>query len=336
MASTLHRITLQPSTLCLTDFRVVALTLHPSRVSSIRSPSNPLLDGSIPADNTVRLETLKRQLLRDSDWAAVSAARPLEITFASPQEAEHFGKRRRLTAGDQKRLSDDHGNRPTLAFPKEHYWRESRDTGTALDQIEIKITGQPWSQLSKDRKGSHRGAHGSANHDFLQSPRLSRPRLSTNAQNLPSSMSDHRVSQAPNSTRSTIPRRRHFETEEHELEEQITRNPLWSNSVPPQELSCNPTETLPASPALIPTDSLSNGTQSWLPQPAHRPFPSSPLLHRSEATKIPGIASHMPGFSQNSSDPYIRRIEEDCPTAPVKIFGQLVRMRGSHDSTEPL
>lgn len=333
VACTLHRISLPPSTLCLTDFRVVSLTLHPSRVSSIRSPGNPPLDGSIPADSTGRLETLKRQLLRDPDWAAVSAARPLEITFASPQEAEHFGKRRRLTERDQKRLSADHGNRPTLAFPRAHYWRESRDTDTILEQIEIEITGQPGSQRSKDSKGSHTGLHGLANHDFPQSPSLPRPRLSTNGQYVHPSMSDLSVSKAPNSARSTIPRRRHFETEEHELEEQTTRSPRWSNSVLPREPS-NPKETLPASPALIPTDSLSKGTQSWLPQPTHRAFPSSPLLRRSEAAKTPRIAPHMPDFGQNSSDPYIRRIEEDCPTAPVKIFGQLVRMRICHDSEE--
>lgn len=304
---------------------------------SIRSPRDPPLDGSIPVDGTGRLETLKRRLLRDPDWAAVSAARPLEITFASPQEAEHFGKRRRLTERDQKRLSADHGNRPTLAFPKAHYWRESRDTDTALDQIEIKITGQPGTQRSKDSKGSHTCPHGSANHDFPQSPSLPRPRLSATGQYVPPFISGLRLSQAPNSARSPIPRRRHFDIiEEQELREKITRTPRRSNSIPPREPSCSPMETLPASPSLIPTDSLSNGTQSWLPQPTHRPFPSSPLLRRAEAAKSPAVASHVPYSSHNSSDPFIRRTEEICPVAPVKIFGQLVRMRSGDDSAGPL
>lgn len=233
-------------------------------------------------------------------------------------------------------MSDDHRNRPTLAFPGAHYWRESRDPDAALDQIEIKITSQPGSQRSKDSKGTHTCTHGFANHDFPQIPRLPRPRLSTNCQYAPPSMSGHRVSQAANYARPTIPRRRRFEAEEHELEEQITRSPRWSNSIPPREPSYNPMETLPASPALIPTDSLSDGTQSWLLQPTHRPFPSSPLLRRSEAAKAPGIATHVPDFSENSSDPYIRPIEEVCLTAPVKIFGQLVRMRSSRDSAELL
>ncbi|KAJ5459586.1 uncharacterized protein N7458_001138, partial [Penicillium daleae] len=110
---------------------------------STTSPRSSLLAGSIPVDSTGRLKTLKRRLLQDPDWAAVAAARPLKVTFTSAREAEHFGKRRRLTEEDRKRLSATHGNQAILAFPRSHYWR---DRESSLDKIQIKITSQPASQ----------------------------------------------------------------------------------------------------------------------------------------------------------------------------------------------
>jgi hypothetical protein len=290
------------------------------------------LAGSVPADYTGRLETLKRRLLQNPDWAALSAARPLEVAFTSAQEAEHFGKRSRLTETDRKRLSATHGNQTILAFPKAQY---STDKGNYLGQIQIKITGQPVGQHSQVSQGIHTPPDRYTNHDFPRSPHLLGSRLSANAPYSARWRSDLSDTAAPPSTtESSIQRRRHFTIEEKVLGEQPDHGPRFSSSYQPQrEPSCSPTETLPASPALIATDSLSTtGTQSWLPQPTRRAFPSSPLLSRSEAVDAPTRVSHVTSHSQNSSDPLTRRAEETCPAKPVKIFGQFVRMRSTDEA----
>lgn len=289
----------------------------------------------MPVDSTGRLETLKRRLLQDPDWAAVAAARPLKVTFTSAREAEHFGKRRRLTEKDRKRLSATHGNQAILAFPRSHYWR---DRESSLDKIQIKITGQPASQHLQNSQGqqTHPGRH--ANHDFPQSPDLPGPRLSANARCSAHSRSDLSASEAPPSASLPIQHKRHFTVEDQVLGEQTDqglRLPSSSHQ-PRRKPSCSPTETLPVSPTLIATDSLStNGTQSWLPQPTRRTFPSSPLLQRAKNVHTLAMASRMPYPSQNSSDPFAPRVQDTSPAWPVKIFGQLVRMC-SIDEAEPL
>ncbi|KAJ5153489.1 uncharacterized protein N7482_009967 [Penicillium canariense] len=106
-------------------------------------PSLPLLAGIASADGTNGLDTLKRRLLQDPDWAAVSAARPLQVALTPADEIERFGKRRKLNQADRKRLSAAHGSRTTNAFSRTH-WRDKhasseRDTPA---QIKIWITGQ--------------------------------------------------------------------------------------------------------------------------------------------------------------------------------------------------
>lgn len=124
--------------------------------------------------------------------------------------------------------------------------------------------------------------------------------------------------------------------EDQVLQKQMDRGP---HLLPPQrqqrEPSCSSTEPLPASPTLIATDSLSTnetGTQSWLPQPTRRTFPSSPLVSRAVAANTPAMASHVPYQSQDSSEPFTRRTEETNPVVPVRIFGQLVRLCSVHEA----
>lgn len=288
--------------------------------------------GSVPADSTGRLNNLKRRLLQDPDWAAVSAARPLEIAFTSAQEAEHFGKRRRLTETDRKRLSATHGNQTTLAFPKSQYWK---DRDNPVDQIQIKITSQPVSQHPHNSQGIHTPPDRYANQDSPRSqcPDLPWPRLSANVRHSAHLRSDLSASEAPPSTESPIQRTRHFTIEDEVFGEKLDLGPqvLLSHQLL-RKSSYSPTEILPASPTLIATDSLSTTkTQSWLPQPTRRAFPSSPLLSRSQAANPPARASHLPSHGQNSSDPFTRCAKETSPAAPVKIFGQLVRMRSTDD-----
>ena len=90
---------------------------------------------------TTKSGALKHALLQQTDWAAVSLARPLEIRFASAEERERFGKRRKLTDSDRKRLSVDHGASTLPGFFK------SRKTGLggpehSIGQIKVHINGQ--------------------------------------------------------------------------------------------------------------------------------------------------------------------------------------------------
>ena len=90
------------------------------------------------------LDSLRRQLLQDPDWGALSAARPLEMSFASAEEIARFGKRRRLNDTDRKRLAvQDHQplpgrfqtcwpGRPDVSPQEDH-----------LDGIKIEINGRP-------------------------------------------------------------------------------------------------------------------------------------------------------------------------------------------------
>jgi hypothetical protein len=297
------------------------------------SPSLSPLAESFPADSTGRLDNLKRRLLQDPDWAAVSAARPLEIAFTSAHEAEHFGKRRRLTETDRKRLSATHGNQTILAVPKSRYWK---DRDNPLDQIQIKITGQPHSQHPRNSQGIHTPPDRCANQGFTrsQSPDLLRSRLSANAQYGAHLRSDLSTSEIPPSTKSPIQRTRHITDEDKVLGERPDQGRQFSSSHQPQrEPACSPTETLSASPTLIVTDSLSTtGTQSWLPHPTRRVLPSSPLLPRSKDVDLPTRAPYVPSHDQNSSGPFTRCAEDTSPAAPVKIFGQLVQMRSIDDA----
>lgn len=94
---------------------------------------------------------MKYRLLQEPDWAAVSAARPLAITFAPVEETERFGKRRKLNDKDRKRLSAAYGSQSLPGLLK------SRETEALwngdLDRVKIRINGRPVGMHSSESPG---------------------------------------------------------------------------------------------------------------------------------------------------------------------------------------
>ncbi|KGO73727.1 hypothetical protein PITC_039380 [Penicillium italicum] len=84
------------------------------------------------------LTEVKRQLLKEPDWAAVSATRPLEIQFTSVEEVERFGKRRKLNDKDRKRLVAVNNNGSTL-FERSRPLQRGRHSSSVIDTIEEDI-----------------------------------------------------------------------------------------------------------------------------------------------------------------------------------------------------
>jgi hypothetical protein len=95
------------------------------------------------------LSEAKRQLLKEPDWAAVSATRPLELAFASVDEIERFGKRRKLNNNDRKRLVAANNNGSTL-FERPNPPQRSRNPSSVINTIEeeirFQINGRPVAQ----------------------------------------------------------------------------------------------------------------------------------------------------------------------------------------------
>ncbi|KAL2003831.1 hypothetical protein VTN02DRAFT_2048 [Thermoascus thermophilus] len=103
-----------------------------------------------------QLEDLKRQLLRQGDWAAVSASRPLRMTFASVAEREMVGKRRKITEDDQRRqaapVAKVFSSEFHTTLQRKRQRTEPSETST-LGDISIRITGyRPNSRLRSDSK----------------------------------------------------------------------------------------------------------------------------------------------------------------------------------------
>jgi hypothetical protein len=91
------------------------------------------------------LSNSKRQLLKEPDWGAVSATRPLELAFTTVEEVERFGKRRRLNDNDRRRLVAAKDNRSTF-FELPKYPRRERHPSSIIDTVEdiqIQINGRP-------------------------------------------------------------------------------------------------------------------------------------------------------------------------------------------------
>ncbi|KAJ5561280.1 hypothetical protein N7535_004254 [Penicillium sp. DV-2018c] len=103
------------------------------------------LSGNLSSDRGKELSEAKCQLLKDPDWAAVSATRPLDIAFTPVEEIERFGKRRRLNERDRSRLAST--NNPGFTFfelPKRQ--RRIRNPSSVIDTIEdiqIEMDGRP-------------------------------------------------------------------------------------------------------------------------------------------------------------------------------------------------
>lgn len=90
------------------------------------------------------LDSLRRQLLQDPDWGALSASRPLEISFASAEEIARFGKRRRLNDTDRKRLAVPvHQPLPGLFQTCRPGRPDVSPQVDYLDGIKIEINGRP-------------------------------------------------------------------------------------------------------------------------------------------------------------------------------------------------
>lgn len=103
---------------------------------------------SSPILNTITHRKIHEcSFLQDPDWANLSVSRPLEIKFASPEELERFGKRRKLNDADHQRLSTAI-NRPALGRFNSRIRAQQRSSKQdmhtlPLDQIQIQIDGQP-------------------------------------------------------------------------------------------------------------------------------------------------------------------------------------------------
>jgi hypothetical protein len=89
------------------------------------------------------LSDIKRQLLNESDWAAISVTRPLELTFTSAEEIERFGKRRRLNDQDRKRLVATNNNGSTFFELPERRARNPSSVIDTIEGIQIEINGRP-------------------------------------------------------------------------------------------------------------------------------------------------------------------------------------------------
>ncbi|KAJ5797510.1 uncharacterized protein N7503_006806, partial [Penicillium pulvis] len=98
-------------------------------------PGKPRSAKVLPND---RLGVLKRRLLQQPDWAAVSVARPLEIEFPSMEEVGQVARRRKLTDVDRKRLSA-HGD---LTLPEFYKRRLPSSESFGLGQVKIRIDGR--------------------------------------------------------------------------------------------------------------------------------------------------------------------------------------------------
>ncbi|CAG8888736.1 unnamed protein product [Penicillium egyptiacum] len=117
-------------------------------------PSSHLTGGQ-PSRSDNDLTEVKRQLLKEPDWAAVSATRPLELAFTSVEEVERFGKRRKLNDKDRKRLVAADTDGPTF-FERPISQRRGRNSSLVIDTIEedihFEINGRPVAQ-SNDSSG---------------------------------------------------------------------------------------------------------------------------------------------------------------------------------------
>ncbi|KAL4809935.1 hypothetical protein BDV18DRAFT_156309 [Aspergillus unguis] len=86
---------------------------------------------------------MKRQLLETSDWAAVGAARPVQVAFTPEEDLEKFGKRRRLTKDDHERLNTNaNPSTAILSGPRATEEGPWNGNGNVLEGLEIRIDGR--------------------------------------------------------------------------------------------------------------------------------------------------------------------------------------------------
>ncbi|KAJ5116159.1 hypothetical protein N7456_000507 [Penicillium angulare] len=105
---------------------------------------------SLPLPPPTKPGVLKHALLQQADWANLSLARPLDINFASAEERERFGKRRKLTDSDRQRLSLDNATRTLPGYSQCH--KTGIDSSRQeIGHIQVHINGQPAGSHSRDQ-----------------------------------------------------------------------------------------------------------------------------------------------------------------------------------------
>ncbi|KAJ5593991.1 uncharacterized protein N7459_000199 [Penicillium hispanicum] len=127
-----------------------------AQTQTINLTTSPLSE-THPLNQSSRSGILKHRLLQNPDWAAVSAARPLEIAFAPVEETERFGKRRRLNETDRRRLSASHNEEAPVGTLQRLFTSRRGDHAAEqsvnLGQLKIRINGKPAGLRSSDSRG---------------------------------------------------------------------------------------------------------------------------------------------------------------------------------------
>ncbi|KAJ5293628.1 hypothetical protein PENANT_c002G11516 [Penicillium antarcticum] len=126
---------------------------HAGHQAAVEPVSHSIEDYTSNTEN--ELSDIKRQLLKEPDWGAVSATRPLELAFTTVEEVERFGKRRRLHDKDGRRLVAAKNNGFTF-FELPKYTRRERHPSSIIDTVEdiqIEINGRPVGMHVKNSSG---------------------------------------------------------------------------------------------------------------------------------------------------------------------------------------
>lgn len=354
------------------------LTIGPG---TLRIPAStlPQLPGVSSITGGTHLDSLKHQLLQDPDWAAVSAARPVEMTFTPAEEIERFGKRRKLNDRDRQRLSVAYDHRPVPGLAT--LCRKGKGvspTGVSLDQIRIQIDGRPAGLQSSDGQAestnvpssqsmlldhemsliSHSSCRESERSRRLSlQPSYSQPMLEKFLAGLHHSpvsqdmepfdnvipgipeTEKFRANSPPyrfqvNSTQKLtqtgcppliaagLPLQpRHFPTDDQLLAERTQHTVALDYHA----LSCSPAKTLVASPVPSNTDTLPHHESfGWLSQPSHFNDSSSTHLGRVHAPNFLESIANQTSYLTSPIETFRDVSEVDSPSAPIKLFGQLV------------
>src|SRR5271170_7958655 len=90
------------------------------------------------------LQNAKRSLLKKSDWMGLSAARPLKMAFATVQEMESIGKRRKITETDGQRKAAVLQDSKSQSATNRHRRMSKNRSNTSIphaEDVSIRIGG---------------------------------------------------------------------------------------------------------------------------------------------------------------------------------------------------
>ncbi|KAJ5119174.1 hypothetical protein N7448_010881 [Penicillium atrosanguineum] len=287
------------------------------------------------------LDTVKRQLLQDPDWATVCAARPLEIAFTPAEEIEQFGKRRKLNDRDRKRLSAAHGHYSLSSLAT--LCRNGRDASPRKvdsDQIKIRIDGRP--------AGLHSGSQGKStsvpssqsmlldhetsqiSHSSAREEESFRPEYARVARS--SRLTLQPSYNQPMLEKSLAGR---YRTSAFDVTEPLD-NIISGTALDYRTLSCSPATTLVASPAPSLSHVLPDREDfSWLPNSQHFNDSSSPKSGRLHATSLRGFNVNRSSYPNSPAHLFRDFSTTDSLPDPVRLYGQLINIR-NHDIVETL